>query len=277
MFVPLTLMLGSVLVGLGVLLSRRRRFVDTTLVAPYRWTVVSLSVLAVIETWLALASASQPMVLAMRYFAATSTLCPLMAVLGAKRPQNVGWQWIVASLWVVLVLPVCETILLWRGGALDEGPARRWLLLILLGVGLSNYVLTRFWLAAVLGTIGQAMLLLRQLPIPAIQWNFHFEAGIVVLTVALAIAWAQTRSASGDAGWNRVWRDFRDAFGLVWALRVMERVNATAKQSDWESELTWFGFTEVGEQSTREHDELERTMRTTLRRFVSPAWIDARR
>jgi hypothetical protein len=199
-----------------------------------------------------------------------------MAVLGAKRPQNVGWQLIVVTLWIVLILPVGETLLLWRGGSLDEGPARRWLLLILMGVGMSNYALTRFCLAALIVTVGQTLLLLPQLPILASSWSSSFLAGVVCIVSALSLVCWQTRRSASGSGWNAVWNDFRNAFGLVWSLRVMERINSTGKVSGWKNELTWYGFTSLDEQQATENEELNLAMRTTLRRFVSPDWIDSR-
>lgn len=268
MLVPLSLVL---------LYLRRSRFAGTTLVAPLRWTVFCLVVLAVIElatlwwTW------SESTVSALRYVGATATFCPLMAVLGAKRPQNIGWQFIVASLWGVLILPVGEMLVLWRGGELDEGPARRWFVVILLGVGLSNYVLTRFGIAALAATVGQVLLLLPRLPFNLLAPAWHFSAGIGCLVAAVAIAWFQTRNSRGQLGWNRVWQDFRNAFGIVWGLRVMERVNATAKIGGWSCELNWFGFTDLDSDPVNtEHPEREQAMRTLLRRFVSNDWIDRR-
>ncbi len=55
----------------------------------------------------------------------------------------------------------------------------------------------------------------------------------------------QPMHGSFDVGrrYDRVWTDFRDLFGTVWSLRVMERVNETARLQQWNWELTWSGFT----------------------------------
>jgi hypothetical protein len=39
-----------------------------------------------------------------------------------------------------------------------------------------------------------------------------------------------------------VWFDFRDAFGTLWGLRVVERFNDTARRSNWPVRLGWRGF-----------------------------------
>jgi hypothetical protein len=75
-----------------------------------------------------------------------------------------------------------------------------------------------------------------------------------------------------------VWRDFRDSFGTVWGLRVMERMNASAKMYDWPVALEWSGFTNRDSSQGDVHPPaaVEDSLRTLLRRFVSPGWIDKR-
>jgi len=77
---------------------------------------------------------------------------------------------------------------------------------------------------------------------------------------------------------SRVWLDFRDDFGAVWGLRVMERMNASSTMYDWPLVLSWSGLvprddlTDVFEAPPA----LEDSLRTLLRRFVSREWIDER-
>ncbi len=79
-------------------------------------------------------------------------------------------------------------------------------------------------------------------------------------------------------GLDRVWLDFRDAFGAVWGLRVMERMNASAAMLGWPVTLSWQGFlaNEPGAGNVETPQIVEDSLRTLLRRFVSPAWIDER-
>ena len=275
-------LLGSAI----VLLLRRPRLAGTTLVAPATWMLFALVVLSL--TFLA-ETVMQPTPsasAAIRYLAGTCTLCPLMAVLGAKRPQNTGWQFIVGTLWLVLILPVGEMFILWTGGAMDVGSMRSWFLLILLLVGVTNYLLTRFAIVALLGTVGQSLLLLPHLP-GQVTWEPHFVVGATLIVSACCLlCWSTQRTRTGGK-WNLVWIEFRDWFGLVWGLRVMERINEAARLCEWERELTWFGFEENDSQEEspdreqvesmdQKQIEVERTMRTTLRRFVSPEWIEQR-
>lgn len=317
MLVGLTLI---ILLALVVILASGKRVRGTTLVAPLRWSLFSLTILLACEIWISFVQPIESTLTAVRYFAATSTFLPLMAVLGAKRPQDVGWQFIVLTLWIVLVLPVGEMLVLFRGGGLNDGPMRRWFLLILLLLGLSNYVLTRFSLAAVVVTVGQVLLLWNRLPFTNSDWRFHYETGVILVGTSVLVAWWQKQKdpASSNqssqlhqqpsqpdlvtsrpesptqfsdshpslphasnlshtaAQWNGVWCDFRDAFGLVWGLRVMERVNSTGKLCDWSTELTWYGFTNA-ELSDSQAEEIDRSLKTVLRRFVSAEWIEDRK
>jgi hypothetical protein len=72
-----------------------------------------------------------------------------------------------------------------------------------------------------------------------------------------------------------IWLDFRDSFGLLWSLRVQERLNATATQHGWKTELSWDGF-RPAEESAAQRGELRAALRGLLRRFVSGAWIARR-
>ena len=274
--VSIPLFAKLVLAGLAMfaIALRWRRFDGTTLRAPAIWTLLSLGCFAGIELLISLTALSDTVSPALRYVASASTFCPLMALLGAKRPQDVGWQWIVLTLWIVLILPVGETLLLWQGGTLDIGPFRKWLLVILMLVALGNYGLTRFGFASLLAVSGQALLLQPNLPF-GITWQPGQLFGMALLCAAMWLAFLQTRPRNDEGNWNTVWLDFRNAFGLVWSLRVMERLNATSRLRRWETELGWFGFDRLTAMDGKDA-EVERAVWTVLRRFVSPEWIQKR-
>jgi hypothetical protein len=71
---------------------------------------------------------------------------------------------------------------------------------------------------------------------------------------------------------DRVWLDFRDLLGTMWALRVLERINAASSQNGWGARLTWRRW--IVSQAPPE--ALQRSLRMLLRRFVSEQWIDER-
>jgi hypothetical protein len=81
---------------------------------------------------------------ALKYLVGTATLCPSMALLGAKRPQNVACQFIVLSLWVVLCLPSAHAILFSGASAPTLHAAQSWFLTILIAITGTNHLPTRF-------------------------------------------------------------------------------------------------------------------------------------
>ena len=126
-----------------------------------------------------------------RYLAAVATLCPSVAVLGAKRPQDRGWQFIVASLWLVAALPSLQQWFARPNAALDLHVAWRWFLLILIAIGLFNILPTRYWPTSLLTAAGQACLLTRHLPL-ADSWSianhqYLWPLGAVLWCVAVAL------------------------------------------------------------------------------------------
>ncbi len=291
-----------------------RRTQGTTLRAPVAWAWLAWMGLMLGE-WLARQSAAGPAA-AWRQMAAVGTFCPAMAVLGAKRPQDSGWQFIVASLWLVLALPALQALAFSPTGLLDPHPAWRGLHVLLLIVAATNYLPTRHGMPALLACGVQWRLLHIAAPGETTAW---YDRPLFLLCVLLALLVAtavrERRAArkleatrrhldSPEAlhllGWDRVWIDFRNAFGCVWALRVSERINHAAQQSGARIELTWQGFArrpagapEAAQEASpetqaltpsgmspirpEELSELEVTAMQMLRRFVSPAWIDARR
>lgn len=85
------------------------------------------------------------------------------------------------------------------------------------------------------------------------------------------------RGAAARSPLDRVWLDFRDAFGVAWGLRVAERLNASAAMYSWPVTLTWQGFRGRQEgTSDIPPAAVEEGLRGLLRRFVSPEWIDSR-
>ncbi len=272
--ISLTLMSSFAL--LCVLTVALRRYTRTTLIAPIWWSIVSVTSIVACESFIAWSALEWASVL--RYTAATSTLCPAIAVLGAKRPQDSGWKFIVASLWLVLILPAIQTMLF---GSVDLNLhwAWRYFLLLVLLAGWSNYALTRFWFASCLVLTAQIMMFGRHLPAFGFEPTDHsMGIGISIATVAGCLVWWQARMPSTN-GIGRVWNDFKNAFGTVWGLRIMERINASAEQQEWSQTLMWSGLvasTTADQPSPNEADEIEQSFRTHLRRFVDTDWIDRR-
>jgi hypothetical protein len=273
-------------IAVGVLLACRTRAAQTTLLSAWWWS------LAALIAWWAAEMAAMAMVAGLvhvamgplRVGAIALSFCPLIAVLGAKRPQDRAWNLVVVSLYGIVALPAAEALFLHPAQRVEMGDARGWFLWILILLGPINYVPTRYWLASLLLATAQVAALspylapLRRAIVPAPELTGLWLAG-----AAIVVAWLTSRRGTrAKNSYVRLWLDFRDAVGLLWALRVQERVNAAAQQFGWNLELTWGGFL------TREapaplttvdpttEPALKTTLRGLLRRFVSGSWIAVR-
>jgi hypothetical protein len=184
----------------------------------------------------------------------------------------------VLSLWPILAQPGLEWLLF--GGVTEIHPARFWFMMILVAVGASNGIGTRNWPASLLFAAGQVALVW---PLSAAGAPLRAESAAALGVLAL-VGWSVYVTASA-ARRRRVvghrldpaWLDFRDEFGVVWALRIRERVTTSATMYDWPVTLAWHGF-EPRQSASYETEPqvVEDSFRTLLRRFVSPAWIDER-
>jgi len=243
----------------------------TTLAAPCLWTALSalcLAVGALVEVHLDGIGLS-----AFQLAVAATTLCPLMAVLGAKRPQHRGWQWVVLSLWIVLVWPAAQAVLLPAGIRVELFAAWKLFLWGLIGLGLLNYLPTQNWRAAILIALGQILLLREHLWLgesPSPEWNQPIGVGCL-LSAALLISTRRKVAANSLDPRTASWLRFRNSFGAFWALRILGRVNQTAEHSDWPLRLDWSGFaTQEDRPLTQEQwEEFEQAWATLLRRFVA--------
>jgi hypothetical protein len=262
----------AVLILTGWFWSALRGVHATTLRAPLIWAVAACVVVAAIDWMMSRGWAGA----SWQYFAATSTFCPSMALLGAKRPQDQGWQFIVASLWLVLALPLVQRWVFSPGSQLELHAAWQWFLVVLLLIQITNHLPTRYAPAMLLVGLSQAVALGSHLPWNVFDREWQHPLLISLVLLALAVIWIEVtrRSVRSSRGWDRVWRDFRDRFGCVWALRVRERINHAAQQAHVETRLNWEGFN--AEIPFAQAESLETTTRMLLRRFVSPAWISER-
>jgi hypothetical protein len=220
------------------------------------------------------------------YLTSILALCPPISVLGARRPGSRVWGWFVLlPLIAVLGWPaatVLGTHQVLPSLQLEAPPLIGFALVLVMGCG--NYAGTRFGLAACLFAAGQCLIVL-----PATRFVAESNAAPDAYRAAGALLWllaaatanrAVRRPRLAPSGVDRLWRDFRDLFGIVWAHRLQERINAEAARERWPVRLTSEGFLwepQVDEPArTRALPRREHTLRWLLRRFVDDSWIDAR-
>jgi hypothetical protein len=225
---------------------------------------------------------------ALWYLSAVVALCPAIAVLGARRPGIRVWTWFV--LWpLVAVLSWPAAAALWTS---PEAPALRVPLPLLIGfavvlaMGAGNYLPTRYALSAVLLAVAECLVVAPvsetapPLDLPPETLRLWGTAAL-----ALAVLWGERQSRRptlAPSPLDRVWFDFRDAFGIVWARRLCDQINQRAEAEQWLWRLTDDGFVPFPPRPPHQprlppdDPRLEHALRGRLQRFVDPEWIDQR-
>jgi hypothetical protein len=91
-------------------------------------------------------------------------------------------------------------------------------------------------------------------------------------------AWVAEASARGGGrgapGVDRLWNWFRDRWGVVWARRVQERFNQSARATGWPIRLGWFGVVPEPGHDLVIPEAAEATLKGLLRRFADAATVE---
>lgn len=192
----------------------------------------------------AVTAESAGLVTVARYLALVLTCCAGVAVLGARRPGLVPWDFVVAGLLVTMLLFLAEGLAI--GAPVQLGPVRLGFLIVTLAVVVLNYVPTRHLLAAVLLAGGCGLEL----------WGLVSEsrAGstpldpLIPLSLILATPWAalwSVRRTTSKEPADALWQQFRDRYGVVWSMRLREQFNRAAANAGLDVELGWSGLRSV--------------------------------
>ena len=296
----LTLVIASGVVVAVALVRLRPTLTGTTLIAPWKWAWFAWGASLLIESVSAIVDDEPNWIGVARYAAAVASLAPSVAVFGARRPQDRGWALIVGSLVAILSTTGAWRWTLGPGGPFVLDPAWRAFVVVLAVAGALNYLPTRFWPTALLFLLAQVSWFT-----PALGLGSFLDppvmslVGWLLVAMASALALARTairrlkvrRSASAA---DRIWLDFRDAYGAVWGVRIAERFNVASRLGGWTVVLKWSGLTHLAqtppsggsanEANRTECDattpEIEAAMRQCwemlLRRFVSGDWLSSR-
>ena len=278
----------------------RKAVAGTSLQAAWRWGVAALTVSLVAASAGLVDGVSPGAIDHLWYAACVLWVAPAVAVLGARRPGSGAWSgFVMVPLLLVLEWPVTGVAVAARIGGVAGGPLLEpvrldwpemvgWLVVLVLGIG--NYVMTRRGAVVVCGA-GGVLALLWPLTgsVPPGQWTEGLRlTGCLVVTAAV---WLVSRprakrqsDAEDDVGQRlaRAWDDFYQAYGLVWAVRVEARVNQDLARLEGGGRLGPGGV-EFPEESlaTAEQKEMafrraETTLRWLWKRFVDEAWVSSR-
>ena len=251
------------------------------------WAFLALT-LAVIAQAVALTeplALGRPLAERFTYLCVLALLAALGSVLNARTPGGKAWAGLMVVLVVVFLIPWLEDqTRLRRATALAplhlDAP---WSIFygLLVVVAVTNYLPTRFGLASLALTV---LFILEYLALSPLGWPPVRRASIwswVAWTLALSLwiaRWSARRAPPASSPCEKAWFWFRDNWGVVWALRVLERFNRAAEVSHWPIRLTWFGLTPVTGQEAAEPapspGETEATFRNLMKRFAESSRLD---
>jgi hypothetical protein len=285
---PPALMLAAAIVtalaaAAGCFLAR-----GTTAVPAAAWAVVAAAALAGESAALAVGWLTEPSAAAAtRLIVAALAVCPAASLLGAKRPQHGVWQFIVATLAGVLMLPAVSAVLVRPGSMPDVHMIERVLLVVLVVVGWLNFVATRHGLAATLVAGGQLALIwpvvrgFADATAPA-AWLDAVGGLAVACGAVLAVSQSLWRPAAaverrGEVAGaiERPFLALRETLGAAWTLRITERFNTIASSKGWPCRLSFAGVEILPHDAGWgwERDAV-RSCRSIFRRFVSSEWLE---
>ena len=184
----------------------------------------------------------------LQYLSAVLLLTPLIHVLGARRPGITAWPWfVIFPLILVLQWPAASELLGNTSDAAIRIPSPTvigFLLVLLMGSG--NYFGTGCTTSMLCGVAAATLIVL-----PVTEWASFSAAWLFPLGCAMlasAAALLPPRFFLRDISVvspSQLWSDFRDIYGIVWAKRVMDRVNQFADREHWDVRLTLDGFEAV--------------------------------
>jgi hypothetical protein len=267
-----------------------------------RGTALAHAWTATLLTWIALMGvvivtiippSLRPWANCLWYLAAVVALMPPIAALGARRPINRAWTWFVlAPLFGVFAWPIMPVV--WPGGVnpgafdLETPVVVGFVLVSIMGAG--NYLGLSHSVSAVLWIAGLWLIVLPLCPTTAGWMTDPWPARIWAMLCLVGAGWLADRQVAGrrralDVGrlpLDRVWGDFRELFGIVWARRIMERFNDDARRHDSLLRLGLHGLENAGGSRVDAGVDAaslaaaETSLRWLLQKFVDADWIDRR-
>jgi hypothetical protein len=207
-----------------------------------------------------------------RYLALSLTACAIVAVLGARRPGVIAWNFVVLGLLAVELLPLAESLL--SGGKLHL----EWFRILLLGglftVGMLNYLPTRLGPAAILCLL---VLILEMMELARPE-NIPFVPGSMLSLSRWGMAflpwfgyWLLRQKYPLLSEFDRLWLDFRNSFGFVWSQRLREQFNRSASHAGWPVFLSWSGIRRTADSRGKNMPnqlEMAATLKALMKRFV---------
>lgn len=174
------------------------------------------------------------------YSLAVTLLLPPIAVLGARRPIHRVWPlFVLLPLLLVFLWPVLSALARTRipqAWSIESPLFVGYLVVLVMGAG--NYLGLRQTIPALLWITTLLLLVGPLCPLTASVFLSPERSRLWATLTLAASGWGavfQSRSSVPESSpaIDQMWLRFRDTFGLVWAMRVLERFNETARLKKW--------------------------------------------
>jgi hypothetical protein len=246
---------------------------------------IALAALAQAVAWTEPVAGGRPVTGRLTYLAVLATLAALISVLNARSPGGNVWAMLMVLLIVVFLVPWLEdqTRLRRAVGLAPVHLDAPWTIfyVLLVVVGVTNYLPTRFGFAAVALSV---VFILEYLALTRQDWPpvrrsslWSWVAWALATSVWIA-RYCATGAQEARGNGERIWFWFRDYWGVVWALRALERFNRSAELNQWPVRLWWFGLVSVDSAKPDEPLQFpvaaEAAFRGLIRRFAEPWRLD---
>jgi len=215
----------------------------TTLIAPWCWAVIAV----VANVWSGLETGSwngiyQSSLSVSGYLAAITSFCPTVALLGARRPHHRAWTFVVLALWCVLALPAIKTALLQPNEPVSVQGIFVCFFGLLIIAEILNRLGTWFWIVGLLQASCEILYLAPHLPLPkSAAYEDLWILAVFLQCLSVIVHGFCLARRRRPHNWTTLWLWFRDAFGVLWSLRIAEQLNNTAMQYT-PARLSWRGF-----------------------------------
>jgi hypothetical protein len=228
------------------------------------WRATAHTTLRATMGWLSAAWVAWLLALALRddlagYLALSLSACAGIAVLGARRPGVGAWNFVVAGLLAVLLLPMAQA---W--GSLRVETAQAIFLAAVLAVPILNYLPTRLGPGVILSAMGfaGALVHLAGSRLGAGHEVAHLCVAAGPWLALLTRRWREPRSA-----FDQTWLRFRDGFGFVWGQRARNQLNRAAENAGLTPRLAWRGLVEADGSIATAADDMLQLLQGVLKRF----------
>jgi hypothetical protein len=229
----------------------------------------------------------RPVAAHLAYVTSLTAIAALISLLNARRPGSGAWALLMTMLVVVFQIPWLEGFAL--SARVDAMSRLRlempWsIFYVLLTVtGLANLLPTRSAPGVMAVALAFLILFLAlqnegiPTPLRALAWT----AFPLLLAIGVCVSGMRLNEpAAGGCRLERLWRWFRDRWGVVWALRVQDRFEREARLAGWPLTLSWHGIAARGSGESPDRQEEGvlahglRTLKALLHRFAEPEVLE---